>query len=158
MTTRPGMMNASPPVSAPARPRSRQAQKIASWVEAGPGSRLQAARASSNSAASSHCRRTTHSSRSSLMWVGGPPNPIHPIRPHSRTIVPRLSAGEADAERADAGCSQARAEPMRAEPMRAEPARAESRRGDPAQAGAAGPDQLACPEANATIQRGSILT
>ena len=44
-------MNASPPTSAPARPRTRQAQKIASWVEAGPGSRLQAAIASSNSRA-----------------------------------------------------------------------------------------------------------
>ena len=49
-------MNAAPPTSAPARPRTRQAQKIASWVEAGPGSRLQAATASSNSCASSHLR------------------------------------------------------------------------------------------------------
>ena len=37
MTIRPGMMNAAPPIRAPARLRSRQAQKMASWVEAGPG-------------------------------------------------------------------------------------------------------------------------
>ena len=35
--------------AAPAGPRSRQAQKMASWVEAGPGSRLVAATPSSNS-------------------------------------------------------------------------------------------------------------
>src|SRR5690242_2177517 len=87
MTISPGTMNAAPPASAPGRPRSRHAQKIASWVEAGPGSRLQAAIASSKSCASSHPRRSTHSSRSSLMWVGGPPNPMQPMRPHSRKIV-----------------------------------------------------------------------
>jgi hypothetical protein len=85
----PGTMNAAPPASAPRRPRSRQAQKIASWVDAGPGSRLQAAIASSNSCASSHFLRSTHSSRSSLMWVGGPPKPMQPIRPHSRSTVAR---------------------------------------------------------------------
>ena len=53
MTISPGMMNAAPPTRAPARPRSRQAQKMASWVEAGPGIRLQTAMASSNSRASS---------------------------------------------------------------------------------------------------------
>ena len=52
ITTSPGTMNAAPPTSAPGRPRIRQAQKIASWVDAGPGSRLQAAIASSNSCAS----------------------------------------------------------------------------------------------------------
>jgi len=80
-------MNAIPPASAPLRPRTRQAQKIASWVEAGPGSRLQADMASSNSRASSHLLRSTHRSRSSLMWVGGPPKPIQPMRPHSRSTV-----------------------------------------------------------------------
>ena len=89
-------MNAGPPTSAPGRPRTRQAQKIASWVEAGPGSRLQAAIASSNSRASSHFFRSTHSSRSSLMWVGGPPNPMQPIRPHSRsTVASDTRAGDA---------------------------------------------------------------
>ena len=45
--------------------------------------------ASSNSCASSHCLRSTHSCRSSAMCAGGPPKPMHPIRPHSRTTVPR---------------------------------------------------------------------
>ena len=40
ITTRPGTMNAAPPASAPGRPRTRQAQKIASWVEAGPGQQV----------------------------------------------------------------------------------------------------------------------
>src|SRR6185437_10756596 len=40
MMASPGAMNETPPMSAPARPRSRQAQKIASCVEAGPGNRL----------------------------------------------------------------------------------------------------------------------
>jgi hypothetical protein len=39
-------------------------------VEAGPGSRLHAAMASSNSCASSHCLRSTHSCRSSAMCAG----------------------------------------------------------------------------------------
>jgi hypothetical protein len=25
------------------------------------------------------------------MWVGGPPNPMQPIRPHSRAMVARLT-------------------------------------------------------------------
>src|SRR5918994_2398432 len=36
----PGRMNARPPTTAPIGPATRQAQKIASWVEAGPGSKL----------------------------------------------------------------------------------------------------------------------
>src|SRR5215217_7394765 len=57
---------------------------MASWVDAGPGSRLHAATASSKSRASSQRRRSTHSSRSSAMWVGGPPKPMQPMRPQSR--------------------------------------------------------------------------
>ena len=49
MITSPGTMKQMPPISAPRRPRSRQAQKMASWVEAGPGSRLVAEMPSSNS-------------------------------------------------------------------------------------------------------------
>ena len=45
----PGRMKAGPPASAPTRPRTRQAQKIASSVEACPGSRLHVVMASSNS-------------------------------------------------------------------------------------------------------------
>ncbi len=89
MMISPGRMKASPPATAPARPRTRHAQKIASSVDAGPGSRLQAAIASSNSAASSQPRLSTHSRRSSAMCAGGPPNPVIPIRPHSRSTVPR---------------------------------------------------------------------
>src|SRR4051812_23838217 len=84
MATSPGRMKASPPATAPAGPRTRQAVKIASWVEAGPGSRLQAAIASSTSSAESHARRSTTSSRRSAMCAGGPPNPRQPMRPHSR--------------------------------------------------------------------------
>jgi len=42
---------------------------------------------SSNSWAVSHPRSSTHSVRKSAMWAGGPPNPIAPMRPHSRTRV-----------------------------------------------------------------------
>ena len=52
ITSSPGSTKARPPTSAPGRPRTRQAVKMASCVEAGPGSRLQAAIASSNSPAS----------------------------------------------------------------------------------------------------------
>ena len=115
ITTRPGTMNAAPPASAPGRPRTRQAQKIASWVEAGPGSRLQAAIASSNSRASSHRLSSTHSLRSSAMCAGGPPNPMQPIRPHSRSTVGRLAwypvcgspAAGSGGRRPAAGCSSA---------------------------------------------------
>src|SRR6185437_6520286 len=99
MTIRPGTMNAAPPASAPSLPRTRHAHKIANSVEAGPGSRLQTAIASSNSAASSHRRSSTHSLRSSAIWAGGPPKPMHPIRPHSRTTVRKL-AGKPAAGRA----------------------------------------------------------
>jgi hypothetical protein len=91
MMIRPGTMKARPPTTAPSLPRTRHAQKIASWVDAGPGSRLHAAIASSNSSASSHPWRSTHSRRSSAMCAGGPPNPVTPIRPHSRRTVPRLA-------------------------------------------------------------------
>ena len=49
MRTKPGTMNASPPTIAPLTPATARAQKIASWVEAGPGRRLVAATASWNS-------------------------------------------------------------------------------------------------------------
>ena len=91
MQRKPGTIKAKPPASAPSRPRTRQAQKMASSVEAGPGSRLQAPMASSNSCASSHCLRSTHSWRSSAMCAGGPPKPMQPIRPHSRSTVGRLA-------------------------------------------------------------------
>ena len=90
--TRPGRMNAAPATSAPSGPRTRQPQKIASWVEAGPGRRLQAAIASSNSRGSSQRRRSTHSSRSSAMWAGGPPKPRHPSRPQARATVVRATS------------------------------------------------------------------
>jgi hypothetical protein len=56
-------------------------------VEAGPGSSLHAATASSNSAASSQPSQSTQRSRSILMWMGGPPNPVQPMRPHCRRTV-----------------------------------------------------------------------
>ena len=80
-------MNASPPTSAPAMPRSDQAEKMQSCVDAGPGSRLQAAIASSKRLAAIHPRRSTTSSRSMAMWAGGPPKPSTPILPHSRATV-----------------------------------------------------------------------
>ena len=83
------MMKQAPPTRAPTGPASRQAQKIASWVEAGPGSRFVTEIPSSNSSADSQPRLLTHSSRSSAMWAGGPPNPMQPIRSHSLTMVPR---------------------------------------------------------------------
>src|SRR4051812_19197582 len=60
---------------------------MASCVEAGPGSSWQAAFASSNSCADSQPRRSTHSSRRSATCAGGPPKPITPSRPHSRSTV-----------------------------------------------------------------------
>ncbi len=93
-------MKHAPPTRAPETPRRRQAQKMASCVDAGPGSRLVAAIASSNSAADSQRLRSTHSSRSSAICAGGPPKPKHPIRPHSRATTPRLGG---DDVRPDAG-------------------------------------------------------
>ncbi|GAB3844692.1 hypothetical protein GCM10027610_059620 [Dactylosporangium cerinum] len=87
MTIRPGTMKQTPPSSPPTQPRSRQAQKIASWVEAGPGSRLVAAMPSSNSWALIQPRFVTHSCRRRLMCAGGPPNPVIPIRVHCVMIV-----------------------------------------------------------------------
>ena len=95
MTTRPGTMKQNPPRRAPRQPRSRQAQKMANCVDAGPGSRLQAAMPSSNSPGVIHSRSTTHSFRSRAMWVGGPPNPMHPMRPHSRAMVVRRTGSPA---------------------------------------------------------------
>ena len=80
-------MKQTPPTSAPRRPRNRQAQKIASCVEAGPGSRFVAAIPSSNSVGPIQPRSVTHSRRSRAMCVGGPPKPMQPMRPHSRAIV-----------------------------------------------------------------------
>ncbi len=57
-------MKHSPPSTAPTGPPSRHAQKMANWVDAGPGSRFVAATPSSNSRADSHARSSTHSFRS----------------------------------------------------------------------------------------------
>jgi len=69
-------MKQAPPTRAPRRPRSRQAQKIASWVEAGPGSMLVVATPSSNSDEEIQARSSTHNARSKAMWRGGPPKPM----------------------------------------------------------------------------------
>ena len=87
MSRSPGRMKHNPPRRAPADLRSRQAQKIASCVEAGPGRRFVVAMASSNSLASIHSRSSTHKRRRRAMCAGGPPNPIHPKRSHSRAMV-----------------------------------------------------------------------
>ena len=74
------------------RPRRRGARAAARRSRSppasrpGPGSRLVAAIACSNSSSVSHSRRSTHSSRSSAMCTGGPPKPVTPMRPHSRAI------------------------------------------------------------------------
>ena len=91
MMIRPGTMKQAPPSNAPASPRSRQAQKIASCVEAGPGSRLVVAIPSSNSRADSQARSSTQSLRSRVICAGGPPKPMMPMRPHSRAMVARLT-------------------------------------------------------------------
>ncbi len=62
---------------------------MASWVEAGPGSRFVAAMASSNSPADNQALWLTHNLRSRDMCAGGPPKPVQPIRPHSAAIVLR---------------------------------------------------------------------
>ena len=83
---------------------------------------LVAATPSSNSAADSQPRRSTHSSRSSAMCAGGPPNPMQPMRPHSRAIVssgtrsPRLPASIALPQEVRAGAAtrvRARSRPRR---------------------------------------------
>ena len=84
-------MNAAPATSAPSGRGHASPQKIASWVEAGQGRRLQAAIASSNSRSSSQ-RRRSRSSRSSAMWAGGPPKPRHPSRPQARATVVRATS------------------------------------------------------------------
>ena len=89
MTTSPGTMKHIPPTRPPTGPRRRQAQKMASWVDIGPGSRLAAAMPCSNSSSEIHCLFSTQRSRSMATCVGGPPNPVQPILPHCRTIVPR---------------------------------------------------------------------
>ena len=96
MITSPGTMKQMPPISAPGRPRSRQAQKMANWVEAGPGSRLVAEMPSSNSWALSQPRSSTQSLRSRAIWVGGPPKPMIPMRLHSRTMVESGTLTSAD--------------------------------------------------------------
>ena len=89
MMASPGAMKQTPPISPPSRPRKRQAQKMASWVDAGPGRRLVAEMPSSNSGAVSQWWSSTQSWRSRAMWAGGPPNPMTPMRPHSRAILER---------------------------------------------------------------------
>jgi hypothetical protein len=93
MMMRPGTMKQAPPMSAPIGPASRQAQKIASWVDAGPGSSDVAAIPSSNSPADSHQFCSTHSFRSSLICAGGPPKPVMPIRLHSLAITKSGTGG-----------------------------------------------------------------
>jgi hypothetical protein len=85
------MMKATPPTSAPTGPATVHAHKMESCVDAGPGNRLHAARASSKCAASIHFLRSTQRSRSNAMCVGGPPKPMHPIRAHCTNTSRRLT-------------------------------------------------------------------
>src|SRR4051812_14544160 len=113
MATSPGRMNASPPTTAPAGPRTRQAVKIASSVEAGPRSRLQAAIAASTSPAESHARPATTSSRRRAMGGGGPPKPRQPMRAPSPRTAPR---GSTTSSRGSAMCAGGPPNPR--QPMR----------------------------------------
>ena len=96
MITSPGAMKQRPPIRPPRRPRNLQAQKMASWVEAGPGKRLVEEMASSNSWALSQPRSSTQSWRKRAIWAGGPPKPMIPIRLHSRTMVENGTLRSAD--------------------------------------------------------------
>ena len=100
-------MKQAPPTSAPAVPRKRHAHQIDIWVDAGPGSMLVAAIARSNSSSRIHPRRSTQSPRSSEMWAGGPPKPMHPIRPHSMAT----SRSEGTGETVEAACEATAAQP-----------------------------------------------
>src|SRR6202020_3142779 len=80
-------MKPRPPTTAPRAPPRRRAIRIASWVEAGPGRRLHAATASSNSCWSIPPRSSTTRRRSSAICVGGPPKPVTPMRVHWSAIV-----------------------------------------------------------------------
>ena len=79
-------MKHRPPTRAPAVARGRHTQKMASWVEAGPGRRLTVEIASSKSLAGIQPRSSTQSLRSKAMCAGGPPKPVTPMRPQHRAI------------------------------------------------------------------------
>src|SRR6266540_3667612 len=92
---------------------------MASCVEAGPGRRLVAAMPSSNSRSDSHRRWSTHSWRRSAMWAGGPPNPMQPIRAHSRATtasgtrwVGCLKRGAESRRKGGGGCTPTRDRPL----------------------------------------------
>ncbi len=73
-------MKQSPLTIPPSAFRARQPQKMTSCVEAGPGSRLVVAIASSSSALVNQRLRSTQSSRTRAMCAGGPPKPVQPMR------------------------------------------------------------------------------
>ena len=101
MAASPGTMKHSPPITAPAFPRRRQAQRMANCVEDGPGRRLATATPSSNSVAVIHRLSSTQSRRNSAMWWEAPrtpdirsvPTPGRWWRETPRAAVPRPESG-----------------------------------------------------------------
>ena len=109
MRARPGTTKQTPARMAPNCPRRRQAMKIASCVEAGPGSRLVAATPSSNSRSVSQWRRPTARLRRRAICAGGPPKPVlerrklsYERRSANRTVSPdcRVLLGDSMGEMA----------------------------------------------------------
>ena len=93
----PGRTKPSPPMTARAGPRSRQAQKMASWVEAGPagGCKRRSRSRTLPGAQPDGCRWLQRSTQERDIGAGGPPKPMQPIRPHSRGIQPDRAAPRA---------------------------------------------------------------
>ncbi len=118
-TTSSGRMKAAPPTRPPAMPRTRQRQKIATCVDAGPESRLAEAIASSYSVLDIQRRSSTQRRRKSARWAGGPPNPVMPMRPHCAATTRSGTAAGAGA----ASVIARRRSPSRAGACPARPAR-----------------------------------
>ena len=104
-------MNAAPPTIAPARPRhppravDRELGRGRSGQQVARGDRVLELVRRDPAAL-----RSTHSSRSSAMCVGGPPNPMQPMRPHSRDTVRNggtAAAGPGVSDRSSRVCGAA---------------------------------------------------
>ena len=83
-----GPMKSSAASPSPAQPARRLPRSRASWVDAGPGTRLQAAKSSPNSSAPSQRRRRTTSRSISATWLAGPPKATQPSRPKTAATSP----------------------------------------------------------------------
>ena len=96
MSASPGQMKQAPPTSAPGSAAQAPGAEDGELCRRRPGKQVRGRDGILElGLAQPALALDGRDARSMAMWVGGPPNPVQPMRPHCAAIVPRETSGRA---------------------------------------------------------------